>query len=167
MSIGHRTRCRPFKGAGILFAHRAAGQSWDVLLFRRSIAPDLGMWSVVGGRQDAGESFEQTAIREAVEEALYPARQPEAFLGTLRPYLSPTFDIATCRTSVVSIPFAFTYHTFLVEFAERPPLSVFRPHPDECDACEWFPATRLPPDVHRGVRWSVRRFGLLSSKPQS
>ena len=72
-------RCRPFKGAGILFAHREAGQGCDVLLFRRCISSDLGKWSVVGGRQNAGESFAQTALREAVEEALYPDRQPEAF----------------------------------------------------------------------------------------
>lgn len=158
---------RPFKGAGILFAHRDAGQGSHVLLFRRCISPDRGKWSVVGGRQDAGESFEQTALREAVEESLYPDRQPEAFAEQLRPYLSPTFDIANCRKSVVWVPFAFTYHTFLVEFAKRPPLSVFRLHPGECDACDWFPATRLPRDVHRGVRWSVRRLGLLSSKLQS
>jgi len=163
MGIVDGRSIRRFFGAGILFAHRAADHGWDVLLFRRSISPDRGDWSVVGGRQESGESFEQTAIREAVEEALHPKRQPEAFADELGAYLSPKFDIATCRKSVVSIPFVFTYHTFLVEFAERPSLSVFRPNPGECDACEWFPATRLPHAVHWGVRWSVRRFGLAQA----
>lgn len=161
MGVVDRTSVRPFSGAGILFAHRDAGRDCHVLLFRRSISPDRGKWSVVGGRQDAGESFEQTALREAVEEALYPNRQPEAFAEQLGPYLSPTFDIATCRKTVVWIPLAFTYHTFLVEFVERPPLTAFQANPNECDACDWFPANRLPPDVHRGVRWSVWQLGLL------
>ena len=160
MGFGYPTRYRPFKGAGILFAHREAGQDCDVLLFRRCISPDLGKWSVVGGRQNAGESFEQTAIREAVEEALYPSYQPEAFADQLGSYLSPGFEIAACRKSVVWVPLAFTYHTFLVEFAERPPLSAFQPNQVECDDCAWFPASRLPPEVHRGVRWSVRQLGL-------
>jgi len=158
--VGDGVSWRRFKGAGILFAHRAPVREWQVLLFRRTIPPDVGRWSIVGGRQHGGESWERTALREAVEEAFYPEHRPEVLAERLRSYLSPSFDIAACRKSVVTIPFVFSYHTFLVELTQRPPASLFRLNPAECDACEWFPASRLPPEAHRGVRWSVKRLGL-------
>jgi hypothetical protein len=67
---------RQFIGAGILAGHRKAAGAWRVLLFRRAIPPDRGAWSVVGGRQDPGESLGQTAIREAAKEAFSASRQP-------------------------------------------------------------------------------------------
>jgi 8-oxo-dGTP pyrophosphatase MutT (NUDIX family) len=154
-------RYRSFEGAGILFAHRKPDGEWHVLLFRRSIAPDRGKWSVVGGRRNAGESFELTAVREAVEEALYPERRPEALVHRLGRYLSPGFDIEMCRKDVTWLPLVFTYHTFLIELVEQAPTSEFRLNPRECDACEWFPARHLPVDVHHLVPRSVRRLTLL------
>jgi ADP-ribose pyrophosphatase YjhB (NUDIX family) len=43
-------------------AHRHDDGSWRVLLFRRAIKPDLGKWSVVGGRLGlVGEHGKTTA----------------------------------------------------------------------------------------------------------
>ena len=91
-------------------------------------------------------------------------RRTVLVLGTivLRFAVQPNRSDFWCARIGPRIPYVFACHTFLVEFAERPPLSVFRPNPGECHACDWFPATRLPHAVHWGVRWSVRRLGLLS-----
>lgn len=39
-----------------------------ILLIRRGKAPRKGEWSIPGGAQDLGETLEQTAVREVLEE---------------------------------------------------------------------------------------------------
>jgi len=142
----------------VLMAHRRENASWQVLLFRRAIEPDRGRWSVVGGRQEHGETSGQTALREAAEEA-FGSRRPEVFAERLAAYLPERFDIAACRSTNLWLPGLFQYRTFLVEFTREVPLDAFTPN-WESDACRWFSASHLPPDAHRGVRWTVWCLGL-------
>jgi 8-oxo-dGTP diphosphatase len=54
-----------------------------LLLIRRGHAPSAGLWSVPGGRMEAGESQEQAVVRELAEEtglAVHPVRP----LGAVR-----------------------------------------------------------------------------------
>lgn len=154
-----------FSGAGVLFACRALDRSWDVLLFRRAIAPDLGKWSVVGGRQDPGESLAQTALREAAEEAFSCYRRRgdgdvSVVEERLAGYIAPGFDIATCRSTSNWVPGVFRYQTFLIELASRPPIDTFSLNRGECSGCEWFPAASLPSNAHRLLPGTVSKLGL-------
>lgn len=49
--------------SGIVF-----NRSQEVLLIRRNQAPARGLWSIPGGKVDAGESFTDACIREIKEE---------------------------------------------------------------------------------------------------
>ncbi len=140
-------------------AHRHDDGSWRVLLFRRAIKPDLGKWSVVGGRQEPGESPAQAALREAVEEA-FSGRDPEMFVEKLGGYLPERFDIASCRSTQLWLPGVYQYRTFLVEVNREVPLEVFTPNWESSD-WRWFPADHLPPDAHRAIPWTVWRLGLV------
>jgi 8-oxo-dGTP pyrophosphatase MutT (NUDIX family) len=153
---------RGFKGAGVLMAHRHDDGSWQVLLFRRAIQPDLGRWSVLGGRQEPGESPAQTALREAVEEA-FSDHRPEMFEEKLAGYLPERFDISSCPSTQLWLPGMFHYQTFLVELTREVPLEVFTPN-WESNASQWFPADHLPPDAHRAIPWTVRRLGLVGKR---
>lgn len=158
-------RWRPFVGAGILIGRREPSLGWQVLLFRRSIEPDRGAWSVVGGRQEPGETMEQTALREADEEAFHwhlgPRPGGSSLLKErLAGFLPAGFDINACRSSTIWFPAAFHYRTFLVELAQEPPAGVFTPDPRECDACRWFSDGQLPVDAHRFLPGTVQQLGL-------
>ena len=142
-------------------AHRRHDGSWRVLLFRRAIEPDRGRWSVVGGRQERGETPAQAALREAVEEA-FSGRDPEVFAKKLDGYLPERFDIAACRSAWIGFPGVFRYRTFLVELTREVPLDVFALN-WESDACRWFPAARLPADAHFTLPWTVWRLGLTEA----
>jgi 8-oxo-dGTP diphosphatase len=54
----------PRVGVGVLLVDRHQ----RVLLTLRTLAPEAGCWSIVGGKLDFLESLEQCAIREAQEE---------------------------------------------------------------------------------------------------
>lgn len=54
----------------------------SVLLARRAVEPALGMWDLVGGFIDNGESAEQAVIRETLEETALHVRVGD-YLGSL------------------------------------------------------------------------------------
>ena len=60
--------------------HDAAGR---LLLIRRGHAPSAGLWSVPGGRMEAGETQEQAVVRELAEETGLAVR-PVRRLGAVR-----------------------------------------------------------------------------------
>ncbi|QXG77119.1 NUDIX domain-containing protein [Modestobacter sp. L9-4] len=60
--------------------HDAQGR---LLLIRRGHAPSAGLWSVPGGRMEAGETQEQAVVRELAEETGLAVR-PVRPLGAVR-----------------------------------------------------------------------------------
>lgn len=150
-------RFSPFHGAGMLLAYWQP-EAWQVLLFRRRISPHRGTWGVVGGRREPGESPQQAAIREAAEEA-FGSRDPGAFFTNLQDYLPTDFDIATCPSMLMRLPF-FSYRTFCVVLKPRPPVSLFTPDPYECDGCQWAAVDRLPQPLHPQLGRTLRHFRL-------
>ena len=53
----------PKAGVGVLVVEEG-----KILLVRRTMAPEIGKWSIPAGFLDAGEDPEETAVREALEE---------------------------------------------------------------------------------------------------
>jgi 8-oxo-dGTP diphosphatase len=60
--------------------HDAEGR---LLLIRRGHAPSAGLWSVPGGRMEAGESEAEAVVREVAEETGLRVR-PDRVLGRVR-----------------------------------------------------------------------------------
>jgi 8-oxo-dGTP diphosphatase len=60
--------------------HDALGR---LLLIRRAHAPSAGLWSVPGGRMEAGESEAEAVVREVAEETGLRVR-PDRVLGRVR-----------------------------------------------------------------------------------
>ena len=62
---GREFPTRPFVGIGVVVVRPDPG---SVLLVRRGKPPNAGSWSVPGGAQELGETAEDAARRELVEE---------------------------------------------------------------------------------------------------
>jgi len=73
-------RVIPFPSAGrgpvrpVLAASVAVFREGKVLLARRARPPDDTLWSLPGGRVEPGETLEQAALRELMEEVAVEAR---------------------------------------------------------------------------------------------
>jgi 8-oxo-dGTP pyrophosphatase MutT (NUDIX family) len=67
---GWRWHANPLPAAAVLLEQRDEGAAeTSVLLLRRAVQPGLGAWDLPAGYLDPGESFEQAARRETLEEA--------------------------------------------------------------------------------------------------
>ena len=63
---------RPFVGVGVVVLKEE-----NVLLIRRGRPPRLGEWSLPGGAQSVGETVQETARREVLEETGVSIQNPE------------------------------------------------------------------------------------------
>ena len=63
VETGREFPARPIVGIGVIVL-----KSDQVLLIRRAKAPNIGSWSLPGGAQELGETVEQAARRELMEE---------------------------------------------------------------------------------------------------
>jgi 8-oxo-dGTP pyrophosphatase MutT (NUDIX family) len=119
----------------------------DVLLQRRG---DDGTWGLPGGRLEPGETLEQAARRELLEETGLVAGR----LDLLDVYSGPDF--------VVSYPDG--YRAFVVGATYGTDDVLGRPRPDEDGETvelDWFPAGGLPSHVNAFNRHLLARIGLL------
>lgn len=88
------------EGPGAALAGVPAPAGWSrapaVLLTRRAhgLSSHAGQWALPGGRIDAGESAEEAALRELVEEAGLPL-PATAVLGTLDDYVTRSGYVIT------------------------------------------------------------------------
>ncbi|MEO1069338.1 MAG: NUDIX domain-containing protein [Cyanobacteria bacterium J06638_6] len=102
-----------------------------ILLEKRS---DCGLWGLPGGRIEAGESIEDSAIREVQEETGL-AVQIVKLLGV---YSSPAERIVTYPDNVVQLVDVIMYGTIL---------SGTLSCSSESEALEFFESSTLPPEA--------------------
>ncbi len=69
---GWRWHANPLPTAAVLVERLEGDEGPSVLLLRRAVEPGLGRWDLPAGYLDPGESFEQAARRETLEEAGIP-----------------------------------------------------------------------------------------------
>lgn len=115
------------------------GEAW-VILTRRTIQlrSHSGEISFPGGRQEPGESFEQTARRETIEEIALV--EPVRFVGELD-------HLSTITSQSVIVPY--------VGVLDAPPEDLV-PNPGEVDAILDVPlSTLLDPSIYRSEIWRI------------
>lgn len=66
---GWRWHSNPRPAAAVLLERRSDDDEVSILLLRRAVEPGLGAWDLPAGYLDPGESFEQAAVRETLEES--------------------------------------------------------------------------------------------------
>ena len=91
-----------------------------LLLWRHRLPTDSWGWEVPAGRTEPGESPEEAAVREAIEETGWRPRELRK-LGAYHPLPGLVEQ---------------TFHVFLAEEADE----VGSPDPDEAERVEWVPA---------------------------
>jgi len=65
---GWRWYANPRPAAAVLLERPANGDT-SLLLLRRAVEPGIGAWDLPAGYLEPGESFEQAAVRETLEES--------------------------------------------------------------------------------------------------
>jgi len=66
---GWRWYANPKPAAAVLLERNTDGPDPSILLLRRAVEPGIGAWDLPAGYLDPGESFEDAARRETLEEA--------------------------------------------------------------------------------------------------
>lgn len=111
--------------AAIAVIHRDG----KILLARRLGAIGFGLWALIGGKLDAGESLRQGLIREVAEEIGVPIKHAEIFREDIH------------RDPLV--PNRFRVFTFFVEISGEPVILEPNKHSDMA----WFSPDELPQDL--------------------
>ena len=136
----------PYRGAGVLLLCQRRGDPTLVLLGRRRYAPNRGALSIPGGGmepQDRGD-YVTCGRREALEEL--PG------IEMLMP------NEASGERVRLFIPGLFHWITVVYVIDHAPTVSTWLqgPTPEfERQSIGWYPTTKLPREVHWGVRWTL------------
>ena len=118
---------RPKVGVGVLLIKNS-----KILLGKRKNAHGAGTWSPPGGHLEFGESFEECAMREVLEETGMQVK-------TTRRY-SVTNDIFTYEHKHY-----ITIFMIADSFIGEPKVL----EPDKCESWEWFDVHNLPDNLFK------------------
>lgn len=129
----------PVIAVGVVVTH--AG--W-VLLVRRDNPPSAGLWSIPGGRVRLGETLQQAAVREILEETSLQVRVGEPVY---------TFDLIERDENGV-----VRYHYVIVDMVAEYLSGEPRAGSDTCEAA-WWPLSALDGiDLNTTSRELLRRL---------
>lgn len=147
------------KSAGILFVSKLN----NALFLKRGPGSDFpGHWCFPGGHQEAGETAEKCAVREAIEEiGFLPKGERAEWTRTIKSYAmavpasaAPAGTVAQTTPPVPADPIDFT--TFVQKVDEQ-----FVPETDgEHTGHAWAPISDPPEPLHPGCRIALQRFTL-------
>ena len=116
---------RPLIGIGTIVL-RDASEGVEVLLIRRGTPPEVGRWSLPGGKQDFGEGVRDAARREVLEET------------GIEVDIQDLIDVV----DMLPTPANGMRHYTLVNFRARPVGGVLQAGDDAMDA-RWVPLSDL------------------------
>ena len=114
---------RPFVGVGVVVLKEE-----NVLLIRRGRPPRLGEWSLPGGAQSVGETVQETARREVLEETGVSIQNPE-FLEVVDSII---------KDDDGSVKFHYTLIDYWANWESGTPQGA-----DDAKHAEWVPVHKL------------------------
>lgn len=128
----------------------------EVCLFKRAIRPYKGYWSVLGGRSNPGETFRETAKREASEEGF----KGKDFTDALKCYLPKSFNMEIVPEEICYNNLFVKWRNYLVELKTKPSVEVFTLNYENYLA-QWFSTKALPIDVFPAIPKTIKKFNLV------
>jgi 8-oxo-dGTP diphosphatase len=156
----------PQVGVGVIILRKAppqpsgkdqvvrGGDDAEVLLIKRGKPPSLGKWSFPGGRHELGETLQQCAVREALEETGLKLRNNVATGGSHTSGSMPSGMFSTNLS--FPVPFTavdvmdraddgtFRFHYAVIECAAVPEDPLQDPVAgDDAAECRWTPVGEL------------------------
>jgi 8-oxo-dGTP pyrophosphatase MutT (NUDIX family) len=140
----------PIRAAGILFLTPEN----QALFLKRGLGGDFpGFWCLPGGKHEGTETLEETAVREATEEAKgFPDGSREELARTISKGLPAPLNADLPGEAAPSQSVDFT--TFVQRIDKA-----FEPAPDEEHVGHaWTPASQPPEPLHPGVAIALRRL---------
>ncbi len=130
-SVSAMSESLPVVGVGVVVLN----DHNEVLLIRRGSEPNIGMWTIPGGRQEPGETLAQTAHREIEEETGVEIGPPQ---------LIDVVDLIR-NNDDGSLARHYTLIDYVAQYIGGDP----RPGGD-ADAVEWVPVA----DIENRISWS-------------
>jgi ADP-ribose pyrophosphatase YjhB (NUDIX family) len=134
-----------FKGAGILF-YKKIKEDNLILLGKRNVYPELGVWSIPGGKINSKEdkNFLECALRETRE---------EVFFFKYKEFLKIK-EMIHENDYYIKIPLIFEYHTFLYNISD---VDISFRKNYEFSRIKWFKINKLPRNTHFGVKYAINK----------
>ncbi len=111
-----------------------------VLLGKRKKDPGAGSYGFPGGKLEVGESFEECAVRETLEECGIKIQQ-------VRPHFFACFQHY--------LPRQFTHVGIIAEWKSGTPVLC---EPEKCESWGWYDLNELPSPLFKGVVLALHAY---------